>query len=167
MWRSRATSAARGVTNAFSAIRTIEPALAVRISSSVMSILSVKSITGITTTHTTSLQGLLDLARVQRFAFEDRAGDLWYCDHGCGLRVPRIALSNGFPRVLLRRSRRVQWYAACIRTYEWHRLADALSLSSVVLTGVCTVCNVASRLSIGDMGAGQDRRPVMFASRHT
>src|SRR5262249_11267778 len=43
MWRSRATSAARGVTNAFSAIRTVEPALAVRISSSVMSILSVKS----------------------------------------------------------------------------------------------------------------------------
>src|SRR5499426_1942257 len=146
MCRSRATSAARGVTNAFSAIRTVEPALAVRISCSVMSILSVKSTHGITTTHTTSLQGLLDLARVRRFAFEDRAGHLRHCGRHGSLRIPRIAQADGFPGLLLRRPRRVRRHAACLRPYQRYRLADALSLSSVVFIAVRTVCNVAVRI---------------------
>src|SRR5215467_2232967 len=146
MWRSWARSLARGVTNAFSAIRTVEPALAARISSSVMTNLSVKSII-VTTTHTTSVQGLLDLARVRRFAFQGRAGHLWYCRRRCTVRIPRIAAADGFPRLSLRRSRRVRWYAACVRADERHRVADALSLSTVVLMVVHTVCDVAAESS--------------------
>src|SRR5262245_10843994 len=166
MWRSWARSFARGVTNAFSAIRTVEPALADRISSSVMTNLSVKSIIAMTT-HTTSVQGLLDLARVRRFAFQDRAGHLRYCRRRCSVRIPRIAAADGFPRLSLRRSRRVRWYAACIRPYERHRLADALSLSSVVLIVVRTVCDVAAGSSGSSVAAGQDWHLGVLASRHT
>src|SRR5262245_41032019 len=165
MWRSLARSLASGVTNAFWAIRTVEPALAARISSSVITNLSVKSSIA-TTTHTTSVQGLLDLARVRGFAFQDRAGHLRYCRRRCSLRIPRIAATDGFPRLSLRRSGRVRWYATCIRPYERHRLADALSLSSVVLIVVRTLCEVAAGCSSSRVAAGQDWHLGMFASGH-